>query len=77
MMTDNENGGGAFPCEGTGGLYPDPGMTLRDYFAGQALAGDSANSSFGFFESDIDQNFLVLRAEYYYRYADAMLEARK
>lgn len=35
------NGGPAFPCEGgdSSGLHPHPGMTLRDWFAGQALAG--------------------------------------
>lgn len=34
-MTDINTGGAAFPCEGgsDSGLFADPGMTLRDYFA--------------------------------------------
>lgn len=40
-MAEIETGGPAFPAEGgeASGLHPNPGMTLRDYFAGQALAG--------------------------------------
>jgi hypothetical protein len=54
----------AFPagCEG----YED-GMTLRDYFAGQALAGRLANSS---------TPFDIYAARYAYHIADVMLEAR-
>jgi hypothetical protein len=51
-------------CEG----YED-GMTLRDYFAGQALAGITADPSV----EDMDQNEI---AEAAYLYADAMLKAR-
>lgn len=70
-------GGPAFPVS-KDVVYPElNGMTLRDYFAGQALAGDFANSSFGYFESDVEQTLLVKRAEFYFRVADAMLEARK
>lgn len=41
-----DEGGQAFPCEGGAGsgLYADPGMSLRDWFAGQALAGQLAFS---------------------------------
>lgn len=45
-MTDKPNdGGSAFPNEGGdfSGLHADPGMTLRDYFAAQALTGMMAN----------------------------------
>lgn len=44
-MTEKPNGGHAFPLTGMPDpndrqhYYPEPGMTLRDYFAGQALAG--------------------------------------
>jgi len=40
-MTDNSNKGKepAFPTDGSQGLTSSQGMTLRDYFAGQALAG--------------------------------------
>ena len=43
------------------------GMTLRDYFAGQALAGRQANSS---------TPFDIYAAKYAYHIADIMLEAR-
>lgn len=49
-------------CEGW-----EDGMTLRDYFAGQALAGRQANSS---------TPFDIYAARYAYHIADTMLEAR-
>lgn len=49
------------------------GMTLRDYFAGQALAGVLANGD----GKDDDQLLRVIIATDAYGYADAMLEARK
>ena len=42
MKPQINDGGPAFPMTGEGchnPLYSQPGMTLRDYFAGQALAG--------------------------------------
>jgi len=41
MKDWKEQGGGAFPIEGGefSGLYADPGMSLRDYFAAKALHG--------------------------------------
>ena len=51
-------------CDG----YED-GMTLRDWFAGQALAGITGDPSV----EDMDQNEIAKAA---YIYADAMLEAR-
>jgi hypothetical protein len=45
-----------------------PGMTLRDYFAGQALAGIAA-------DPDVDIS-TDERARWSYRMADAMLKAR-
>jgi hypothetical protein len=58
----------AFPLpgwneDGPGGYPPDPGMTLRDWFAGQALAGMAAQELDG-------------SAQYAYFLADLMLEAR-
>lgn len=36
-----DDGGSAFPCEGgvDSGLHANPGMSLRDWLAGQALVG--------------------------------------
>lgn len=60
-----DTGGPAFPFEaGYAGLSPS-GMTLRDWFAGQALVGISR---------EIDGR--VDRAEYYYQMADAMIAER-
>ena len=64
-MTDNPQ---AFPCldSSDGGLsMRDPGMTLRDYFAGQALVLD-----FGSGVTPAEQ------ARHAYNVADAMLAAR-
>ena len=52
------------------GIVDKPGMTLRDYFAGQALQGLIARSS-GIRVADAD-----VMARGCYAYADAMLEER-
>lgn len=63
-MTDSiNNGGPAFPCY----VYGTHGMTLRDWFAGQALVGAT---------QIIDNDYGAIAREAY-RYADAMLDARK
>lgn len=46
-----------------------PGMTLRDYFAGQALQGMYSNASF----DDVIKQALAVVA---YKQADAMMKAR-
>lgn len=45
MGYTTDGGGPAFPMDHDHGSWRDqwPGMTLRDYFAGQALAGLCAN----------------------------------
>ena len=53
------------------------GMSMRDHFAGQALAGDMGNGYEGSFANDTEDTYLVQRARLMYRIADAMLEARK
>ena len=65
-MNDNTDGP-AFP---TSPDYQD-GMTLRDYFAGQALMGVLSNSKL---DERIGENRLARSA---YEIADAMLKARK
>ena len=70
-MSDINNGGPAFPAHWNGVQPPQQGMTLRDWFAGQALAGmmASRNPTSPRFHPDDD-------AEYVYAVADAMLKAR-
>jgi len=67
-MTDKDNGGPAFPIETTATPWAE-GMTLRDWFAGQALAGMLAHGIGPSGPADV--------AWAAYQAADAMLEARK
>lgn len=70
----------AFPVVAPRGCTDlDPGMTLRDYFAGQALAGDWAaqNEYTGAFKPDTTIEDLRGNAALYYRIADAMLAERE
>jgi small ligand-binding sensory domain FIST len=67
-MSDNSDA--AFPCTGNPEWEHDPGMTLRDYFAGQALAGFVAD---GETNGVSDQSL----AKQSYSLADAMLSARE
>lgn len=81
-MAGTNDGGPAFPSPGkdftvpggpVDGEFSAPGMTLRDYFAGQALAGilgaEHDNREYGVAGySDI--------AEQSYSLADAMIAAR-
>ena len=60
----------AFPVPNDAAVNGDAGMTLRDYFAGQALSGMLANPE----PLDLLHNEI---ADYAYEVADAMLEARK
>ena len=57
----------AFPHSQPLNPYSQHGMTLRDYFAGQALAGRLADGT-----DRLRQSV----AEEAYAYADAMIEAR-
>lgn len=58
--------------------YSMDGMTLRDYFAAKAMAGDWAtqNEKYGTWRDDTSDEKLASRARLYYRMADAMLKAR-
>lgn len=77
-MANVDQGGSAFPVGGhrDSQFYPDPGMSLRDYFAGQALAGILA----GGFADTIPHDNLgggAEAADFAYAYADSMIAARK
>jgi len=70
-MTDRDDGGPAFACASEWGVGEAPfvqeGMSLRDYFAGQVVAGIR--------ESDRCESY-PHAAEQAYRLADAMIKAR-
>lgn len=71
-----KNGGPVFPVDaamrdGYGQPIDFPGMSLRDWMAGQALVGIASISVDGFSMSPQDE------AAWAYQRADAMLAARK
>lgn len=76
-QTQKDDGGPAFPMVNELGDLHHPGMTLRDYFAGHALAGEMVASTAGCWRNDTPQEHLVERAKLLYRMAEAMIEARK
>lgn len=69
-MNTIKDGGAAFPRSGNDDCTSEFGMTLRDYFAGQALAGMMARK-----DSDGWTNREV--ADDCYLYAESMLATRK
>ena len=80
-MSKQNDGGSAFPVfdSARGGMdYQcyDPGMTLRDRFAGQALAGHLTHA---IPISTVPENMLPeeYRAQWAYRQADAMIAERE
>lgn len=94
-MTPPKDGGPAFPLQGDGAYLPNcetadeaparefprnEGMSLRDWFAGQALAGAISNARFQMALADvadrrgIEPTESVARAAY--TLADAMLAVR-
>lgn len=68
-----QHGGPAFPSFDRGDVSAFEGMTLRDYFAGQALAGLMAVP---YMEQQPSQT-VQQRARWAYENADAMLAARE
>ena len=60
----------AFPAQALGGLGYTTGMTLRDYFAAQAMTGLLTAEIVGEYSNEHV-------AEIAYRIADAMLKARE
>ena len=83
-MTDRNDGGPAFPhhrIEYYGGWEENTklaGMTLRDWFAGQALAGIMGPNYDWFTSGSEETGSRAHEAAFFaYSLADAMLEARK
>ena len=68
MNTPQKDGGPAFPTQN--GTRNDPGMSLRDWFAGQALMSMLSTPD------TISDSTYPLAALLSYRFADAMLAAR-
>jgi hypothetical protein len=82
-MTTKNDGGPAFPPHGGETLYHriSDGMSLRDWFAGQALAGLVANANLLDFLDEgqrpvSDKDFASVISKGAYFYADAMLAER-
>lgn len=80
MPDPRDDGGNAFPAQpvfklpdGVQMVVDQGGMSLRDYFAGQALAGMVAVYWNKTFEDLRDNDY----ADAAYALADAMIEARK
>ena len=87
-MSTSKYGGPAFPQPylPSGGQNPNPGMTLRDWFAGMALQGMISNTetlvamlklSEGFDGHGNKTEAPVLIVNTAYEYADEMLKARE
>lgn len=77
-MSDTDEGGTAFPFTPTdrSGQCDEayPGMTLRDYFAGQCLVGELSAQTEESGHYNPDGKALAERC---YAFADAMIAARK
>ena len=74
MDDEKKTGGQAYPAAWGNheqGGNDVPGMSLRDWFAGQALMGIASIQAEGFSLCEGDA------AKWAYTYADAMIEARK
>jgi hypothetical protein len=72
-MSNTNTGGPAFPCERqltAQDVLVFEGLSIRDYFAGQALA--SINLGIG-----VTDDFYSRTAKHCYALADAMLKARE
>ena len=85
MKTSINDGGPEFPHfkiteKGHIELCPQEGMTLRDYFAGQALYGLLSGDEYRLVKQEADKRGLkrsTVLAPFSYDIADAMLAARE
>jgi hypothetical protein len=75
-MDKINDGGPAYPTIGDGGWGKDPGMSLRDWFAGQAMAAIITHNPPRRGGDPVDDEDMA-RARGAYSYADAMLAARE
>ncbi len=80
-MSDRDDGGPAFPCDSTNKQFPTQCvMSLRDWFAGQALNGQISSmttaEALRAVYSGPPEQFYEWAADSAYRFADAMLKAR-
>lgn len=79
MSEKHKDGGAAYPMSFTSGAFQH-GMSLRDYFAGQALAGMTLKHDGDYSQADIKEGRTkresTWRATAAYRMADAMLAER-
>lgn len=75
MTEQIDDGGLAFPV--SNGLDTAYGMSLRDWFAGQALAGLCANVEWQSAASWKGKDVPAAMADGAYHYADAMIAASK
>lgn len=74
-MSKINDGGNAFPACNEANVNGTMGMTLRDWFAGQALAGLCANPNESPDEDGASDRDVI--ASVAYELADAMLAARE
>ena len=74
MSEEPNDGGPAFPAMLPGGNYCTPGMSLRDWFAGQALIGAYAAWMAECRDANISSANMATEC---YLIADAMLAARE
>lgn len=87
-MSTQRNGGPAFPADSFGSQH-NPGMSLRDWFAGQALAGlgdwtpdgpevfDEHGGRMYHGTPAGDAAAVMVKARWAFQQADAMLAARE
>ena len=75
-MTQQDNGGAAFPACNEANLDGTMGMTLRDWFAGQALTG-IVGVNYDWFTSRTETGSRTHEAAAFaYSLADALLAAK-
>jgi hypothetical protein len=66
-----DTGGAAFPCPKMDGNFPQDGMTLRQWYAGKAMAGALANQKFTDFYDPASITKIA------FDFADKMIEFEK